>query len=286
MKSAFGVGRRHQLGVHLIGREDTTPVVRPPLPRPSTPTHRCRRHRRRRRPARGSVKSRTVGAVARDARRLVDDVVRQLVAGGRRHVNGDAEHARRVRERRRDVVAVADERDRAAAAVAPSLAQRQHVGERLARMLLVGQRVDDVQVAARRRPASRPSPARTCESPGRGPIARGCARCPRAARACLRRTAAGRCSVSPPSSRTAISNVDRVRSDGFSNSSATCRPASAVAVGAWRPSRRSAFICAETRSSRSRSSGDRSRIDRKSLATSAHRRRRDARSIVTSDTRR
>ena len=36
----------------------------------------------------------------------------------------------------------------------------------------------------------------------------------------------------PPSSRTAISNVDRVRSDGFSNSIATWRPSSASAVGA------------------------------------------------------
>ena len=37
--------------------------------------------------------------------------------------------------------------------------------------------------------------------------------------------------TSPPSSRTAIMNVDRVRSDGFSNSSATCCPASGVACG-------------------------------------------------------
>ena len=36
----------------------------------------------------------------------------------------------------------------------------------------------------------------------------------------------------PPSSRTAISKVERVRSDGFSNSIATCAPASALAVGA------------------------------------------------------
>ena len=53
---------------------------------------------------------------------------------------------------------------------------------------------------------------------------------------------AGRWSVCAPSSRTAISNVERVRSDGFSNSRATCLPASAAAVGASGPSRRSAFI--------------------------------------------
>ena len=62
-------------------------------------------------------------------------------------MNGDAEHARHLSERRRDIVAVADERDCAAAAIAPSLAQRERVGERLARMLFVGERVDDVQVA-------------------------------------------------------------------------------------------------------------------------------------------
>ena len=40
-------------------------------------------------------------------------------------------------------------------------------------------------------------------------------------------TSAGSVSTSPPSSRTATSKVTRVRSDGLSNSSATCRPASA-----------------------------------------------------------
>ena len=58
-----------------------------------------------------------------------------------------------------------------------------------------------------------------------------------------RRPAAAR-STSPPSSRTAISKVVRVRSDAFSNSIATCRPSSALAVGASRPSARSAFSCA------------------------------------------
>ncbi len=56
-----------------------------------------------------------------------------------------------LRERRGDVVAVADEGERAAGERAETLLQRQHVGQRLARMFLVGQRVDDVQVAARGR---------------------------------------------------------------------------------------------------------------------------------------
>ena len=50
--------------------------------------------------------------------------------------------------------------------------------------------------------------------------------------------------TSPPSSRTAISNVEIVRSDGFSNSSATCAPPSAFAVGAFLPSARSRFTLA------------------------------------------
>src|SRR3954471_16256118 len=64
----------------------------------------------------------------------------------------------------------------------------------------------------------------------------------------------------------AISNVDRVRRDGFSNSSATCSPASARDVGARCRSRRSAFIWAAIASRRSRSSAPKSRIERKSFA--------------------
>ena len=49
-------------------------------------------------------------------------------------------------ERRADVVAVADERDALAGERSPSLDQRLHVGQRLARMLFVAERVDDVQL--------------------------------------------------------------------------------------------------------------------------------------------
>jgi len=71
--------------------------------------------------------------------------------------------------------------------------------------------------------------------------------------------------VKPPSSRTAISKVVLVRSDGFSNSIATFRPASACAVGACTPSVRSAFTCAASARQRSRSAASKSRTDRKSL---------------------
>ena len=70
--------------------------------------------------------------------------------------------------------------------------------------------------------------------------------------------------TSPPSSWTAISKVARVRSDGLSNSSATCWPASACAVGARRPelalglqARRQVEHAARTRPA------SRSRTDRK-----------------------
>jgi hypothetical protein len=62
-------------------------------------------------------------------------------------VHRDTQHARHLNEGCRDIVAITDERDRAAAAIAPPLTHRQRVGERLAGVLLVGQRVDDVKVA-------------------------------------------------------------------------------------------------------------------------------------------
>src|SRR5215467_3252869 len=69
----------------------------------------------------------------------------------------------------------------------------------------------------------------------------------------------------PPSSRTAISNVVRVRSEGFSKSIATKRPFNRLAAGACGPSGRSAFICMARSMQRSRSSASKSRTDRKSL---------------------
>src|SRR5262245_28918024 len=64
-------------------------------------------------------------------------------------MNRDTEHAGDLRERRGHIVPVADERDRSTATVAPSLAQREGIGERLARMLLVGQGIDDMKITAR-----------------------------------------------------------------------------------------------------------------------------------------
>ena len=86
--------------------------------------------------------------MARVRRGLLHDRVRQLIRLGTGDVDVDAEHRRRVHERGRDVVAVADVGDRAAAQRPEPLLQREEVGERLAGMLLVGERVDRRAAAA------------------------------------------------------------------------------------------------------------------------------------------
>src|ERR1043166_1121643 len=77
-------------------------------------------------------------AVARNARRLLNDRMRQLIWLGTRHMQVDPEHGRGVRERRRDVVAVADIGDGAAANRPDVLLQRGTGGDRLTRLLAVG----------------------------------------------------------------------------------------------------------------------------------------------------
>ena len=74
---------------------------------------------------------------------------------------------------------------------------------------------------------------------------------------------------SPPSSRMAISNVERVRSDGFSNRMATYVPWSAAEVAASRPRRRSRLSVAASARWCARSSGSKSRIERKHRPLSA-----------------
>ncbi len=69
--------------------------------------------------------------------------------------------------------------------------------------------------------------------------------------------------MSPPSSRTPIVMVTRVRSEGFSNSSPTCLPFSAFHVGAFMPLTRSRFSFAASSSSFAMRSGSRSRMERK-----------------------
>ena len=76
----------------------------------------------------------------------IDDLVWQLISRRGGDAQRHTHHRRDVGQRCRDVVAVADKRHRPAAAVAPSLAQRERVSERLTRMLFVGQRVDDVKL--------------------------------------------------------------------------------------------------------------------------------------------
>ncbi len=88
-------------------------------------------------------------AVTRQARDLLLDSVRQDVAVRRGQVHVHAGHHRRLRQRGRDVVAVADVRDGAAGQRAEPLLQREQVGHGLARVLLVGECVHDVQARSR-----------------------------------------------------------------------------------------------------------------------------------------
>ena len=67
----------------------------------------------------------------------------RLVAGGRRAHELDAEQPARGRERDADVRPVADPRDADAVEAAEALPDRQQVGERLERVLVVRQSVDD-----------------------------------------------------------------------------------------------------------------------------------------------
>ena len=69
----------------------------------------------------------------------------QLVSFRRRDVKGRAQHDRALREGRRNVVTVADEGDGAADPASPDFVKRLQIGKSLARVLLIGQRVDHVQ---------------------------------------------------------------------------------------------------------------------------------------------
>ncbi len=82
-------------------------------------------------------------AHCRDARLNVDAVSSKPFGEAITHRR--AQHRRGLRERGGNVVAVADEGNRAAAQAAEPFGQRQAVGQRLAGMLFVGQRVDDAQ---------------------------------------------------------------------------------------------------------------------------------------------
>ena len=100
-------------------------------------------------------------AVPSVARRLLHDGSRQLIRFGTRDVDVDAEHGGGMHERGRDVVAVADVGDRAAAQLAEPFLQREEVGNRLTRVFFVGERVDDVQLRALPRRTASAVPART-----------------------------------------------------------------------------------------------------------------------------
>ena len=89
--------------------------------------------------------------MTRDAGRLLHDRVRQLIAIWTGDMHVDVEYCAGVSDRGRDVVAVADERDRPPSKRTPAFLQCQEIGDGLTGMLLVGQRVDHVELLRRRR---------------------------------------------------------------------------------------------------------------------------------------
>ena len=144
------LGQRHQLVVDLVGHEDAPPDFGLGL----------LAHRRPRVGVDRIGAGHGIGGVGEEAqpravprhrRRLLHDRVRQLIRLGAGHVHVNAEHRRRVDQRRRHVVAVADVGDRPPAQRSDVLLQRQEVGDRLAGVLLIGERVDHVQPRRRRR---------------------------------------------------------------------------------------------------------------------------------------
>ncbi len=166
------------------------------------------------------------------------------------------------RERRGDVVAVADVRDPQPFEPAEVLAQRQQVGERLARVRAVGEQVDDRDVD-RPRPCARACGGRTRGRDHRAHRRPSCARRPRPTRACrarplrrARRSGDRRASRPPSRSRCGCA------ADGFSNSAATPRPASTGGIRAG-----SAFHATARSRIRARAGPDRGRRPR---GTTAH----------------
>ena len=239
------------------------------LPGPSTPRRRCRPRRRRRRRSTRIVGDRR--SSRRDARRRATPSTTDC---GSSYPAGDATRTCTPEHRPRRARATPRRccRRRRTSACGPAsdpepLPQRQHVGQRLARMLLVGERVDDVQTPAPPRRTARAAPARTC---GR--------RRHRTQRSRLRATSStvsrppnddvgGGSMTSPPSSRTAIANVDpRPQRRLLEEQRDVLAGERLAPAGAGRAAR-SRFTASARSSTRSSSAWLRSRTDRKSLLT-------------------
>ena len=119
---------------------------------------------------------------------------------------------------------------------AEPLADRQRVGERLARMLDLGERVDH-RDRRRPRPTPRARRARACGSRARRGSARAPAPCPRATRRARAASRAGRSVIGvPPSCAIATENEIRVRVEGCAKNEAERPPRQARLRG--RPSAR------------------------------------------------
>ncbi len=219
----------HERGVHLIGAEDLMAAGGLRLlahGRPHVRVHGI-----------GVVDAATgsVVNVSRAPSRALDSIRsrrRGLSSNprGRCDANVDAQQQGRLRQGRDDVVAVADEGNRTPWQVPQLFRERQAVGQRLAGVFFIGERVDDTEARGGSRerfePCLRVSPHDGAVYP---PLEIASDVGDRFALA--EYFLARRLDQSPPSSRTAIWNVERVRNDGFSNSSAMCLPASGCSCG-------------------------------------------------------
>jgi hypothetical protein len=111
-------------------------------------------------------------------------------------------------------------------------AKRQKIRQGLTRMLIVRERIDDVQPWRSQRKLFELAMRVRADDDGCNPASRLSAMSPTASRLPKADIRLESDDVAAKSSRTAISNVVHVRRDAFSNNIATCLPESASAVGA------------------------------------------------------
>ena len=163
-------------------------------PGPSTSRRRCRRRRRRATAATGSVEQLDAAAERAHTR----DALRARPAGSSKP-GGDATRTCTpsiTAACASDVATLLPSPTNAIVrprSDAPPLGQRQAVGQRLAGMLLVGQRVDHAQPRRRRGERLEPRLRERADHDARRPSARGCAR--------RRRSSRGRRARRPPAAR-------------------------------------------------------------------------------------
>ena len=226
-----GVRRRagHELFVHLVGRKNLVPLLLLRAPGPCWPRRRCRRRPRRPQPACGSLRiSMTAPVCCAMVAGIGHDLRIGCVALRASRCECCEPRVRRSQQQRmRHVVAVADVGEADFLQIAKPLLQSEVVGQRLAGMLQVAERVDHRNAGVLGHSFDRPVRDR-CAARWHPPSARRCARCRSASRAHPDGPAVWSMkNALPPRLAMPASKVSRVRSDGFSKNITICLPASA-----------------------------------------------------------